>query len=522
MAAYTHLKYDLIPYPEWSIFETQPSHLGVIGRLFGINTPASDSCRVLELGCASGGNLIPAAYYWPDSEFVGIELSRNQVEHGNALIAEIGLRNLRILHRDIMHVDKRLGQFDYIIIHGVYSWVPEKVQNRIMRICRELLSTNGLAYISYNTMPGWSMRNMMRAMILFNTRKVTGPRKQLRNTQTFIQMLASALPQHGGFAQRWLQHETTELVNVDPDYLFHEYLEEDNHPIFFHEFMQRLETGGLRYVADATLATMLPSSLTPEANVFLDSVTDLVDYEQYMDFFQLRHFRQSIVCHRERSPRRLLNINKFRRLHLAAYLTCDGEIDLQTASEQQFTASTGRSFSAQQPLTKAALVALTMAYPDTLTLDQVTLQARDLVQRYGTGDTISASDQLTEDLLSLFLSGALQASITRREIFSELSDRPLASPLARVYAKHKKKFVVTAHHDNLELDYLGWKILSLADGKRKREEIYQEIIRAAERPGAMRRYLTGKGLVTESLPEHVTTLVEAQLYQFAGQGLLSA
>src|ERR1043165_5096540 len=115
-------------------------------------------CRVLELGCASGGNLIPMSLSWPGSRFVGIDLSRRQIRDGQEMIREIGLNNVDLVCQSILDVPRELGTFDYILCHGVYSWVPPDVQNKILEICRDHLQAQGVAYVSYNTFPGWHAR----------------------------------------------------------------------------------------------------------------------------------------------------------------------------------------------------------------------------------------------------------------------------------------------------------------------------------------------------------------------------
>ncbi len=520
MAARTHHKYDLVPYPEWSITESHHNHMAVIGRLMGIKTPSPEHCRVLELGCASGGNMIPAAYYWPHCEFVGVELSKRQVEHGNRLITEIGLKNARILHKDIMQVDRRLGSFDYIIVHGVYSWVPARVQEHILKICRELLPASGLAYISYNTLPGWSMRNMIRAMLFYHVQGDAEPRKQIRESLAFLRLLGRALPENGSLSERWLKHEAMELAKSAPDYVFHDYLEENNHPLFFHQFMSQASAAGLRYVSDATLSSMLASSLSAEANEFLDGISDLVDYEQYMDYFYLRHFRQSILCHAERRPKRELDLAVFRRLHCSAHLTCAEEVNLRAAQEQVFTGAAGQRYRLAHPLSKAAMVALTLAYPNALTLPQLQAQAEELLRRYGSDEFVAHTAQLETDLLNLYLSGAVRATLVQRQIFADLSECPSASPLARVYARHRKGYVATAHHDSLELDRLGWRLITLADGKRPRSAIVKRVLDDYRKPGQLHDYLAGRGIVDEAATEQLASQVEAQLYQYATQGLM--
>jgi len=81
-------------------------------------------CRVLELGCASGGNLIPMAFNLPESEFIGVDFSAKEVEMGNKIIKDLNLKNIRLEQLSIMDIDETFGKFDYIICHDVYSSVP--------------------------------------------------------------------------------------------------------------------------------------------------------------------------------------------------------------------------------------------------------------------------------------------------------------------------------------------------------------------------------------------------------------
>jgi cyclopropane fatty-acyl-phospholipid synthase-like methyltransferase len=147
--------YDEFPYPGGTFRPTHPTHLAMIMRMFGLTPVSPKNCRVLELGCSIGSNLIPMAQDLPDSEFVGIDLSARQVEEGQGTISELGLENIELRQLSIMDVDESLGKFDYILCHGVYSWVPHEVQQRILEIGKQHLTDSGIQYVSYNTYPGW-------------------------------------------------------------------------------------------------------------------------------------------------------------------------------------------------------------------------------------------------------------------------------------------------------------------------------------------------------------------------------
>ena len=88
--------YDELPYDSLCIPETNPGRLAVLAHLFGLDFPKPTECRLLELGCASGGNLIPMAADLPRSRFVGIDLAPAQIDAGNAVIAALGLDNVEL------------------------------------------------------------------------------------------------------------------------------------------------------------------------------------------------------------------------------------------------------------------------------------------------------------------------------------------------------------------------------------------------------------------------------------------
>ena len=150
--------YDEVPYPSYPLPQSHPDHLATLATLLGLSPPTTERCRVLELGCASGGNLIPMALTSPDSRFVGIDLSREQIAEGQKTVEALGLTNIELRHLSILDVDDSFGPFDYIVCHGVYSWVPENVQDRILAICARNLVPEGIGYVSYNTYPGWHMQ----------------------------------------------------------------------------------------------------------------------------------------------------------------------------------------------------------------------------------------------------------------------------------------------------------------------------------------------------------------------------
>src|SRR5262249_42544879 len=159
---------------------------------FGMTPAPVEGCRVLELGCGDGGNLIPMAFTLPKSCFTGLDLAGTAIARGRSLLGALDLSNIRLLHLDLLDVSVDFGEFDYIIAHGLYSWVPPHVRKRILEICKLHLATNGVAYISYNTYPGGHLRDALRNMMLFHVRNTAGAEQRSRQARELLEFLVAS------------------------------------------------------------------------------------------------------------------------------------------------------------------------------------------------------------------------------------------------------------------------------------------------------------------------------------------
>ena len=91
--------------------------------LLGIDVAPVATCRVLELACGDGANLVPIAATLPAATFVGFDFAARPIARAQRMIGELGLANVRALGLDLRDVPRDFGTFDYIIAHGLYSWV---------------------------------------------------------------------------------------------------------------------------------------------------------------------------------------------------------------------------------------------------------------------------------------------------------------------------------------------------------------------------------------------------------------
>lgn len=348
--------YDTVPYWGNPYRDTHPDRMATMAQMFGLTPSTVNRCRVLELGCANAANLIPMAVALPDSTFVGIDLSQRQIDAGLKMIAAIPLHNIKLIHGSIENITSDHGLFDYIICHGVYSWVPRKIQDHILRICNVNLAPHGIAYVSYNTHPGWFMRGMVRRMMKFHANRFSAPETQLKQSRALLDFLSEASSGVDPAYHALLSRELNILRHCNDSYLYHEHLEENNEPLFFYEFMERAEAAGLRYLAEPHLSEMVPINVPPEvANVLGQVGPNIIEFEQYLDFLKNRTFRRTLLCHSELIPRREINPEQFQEFRFASSLKRQGTGgNCSDAGSWEFANPDGIRVDVTSPVHKAA------------------------------------------------------------------------------------------------------------------------------------------------------------------------
>ena len=294
---YSELGYKSMPFPY-----TTPATLEAYAALVGISAPNPKTARVLELGATYGGNIISQALFNPDATFVGIELSQEQVEKGNEVIANAGLINVSLIQSDIASIGSEIGTFDYIIAHGVYSWVDDGVKDALLRLIDEHLAEDGIAYISYNTYPGWHTMEEVRQLMMFSNRDKAqfNHKEKVLHGKTIGSIVGSQILKYDNLKERNSKFlgALRSVMQKDEYYVGHDHLEPNNDPVYFYQFNDHLAAHNLAYLCDADLTLSMVRSFDADIADTLDklALNDHVAQEQYLDFMLDTTFRKSIIC----------------------------------------------------------------------------------------------------------------------------------------------------------------------------------------------------------------------------------
>ena len=477
MATPASTSYDQVPYESTSFPQTHPDRLATLGTLFGLEPAPVDGCRVLELGCAAGANLLPMAFHLPRSEFVGVDASGRQIAEARTAAEALGLGNVRLEHASILDVDADWGEFDYIVCHGVYSWVAAAVRDKILAIAAENLRPHGIAYVSYNTYPGWHLRGAIRSMMRYHAEQFPEVGERIEQARALLDFLATNVD--AGYYGAALRSEVKLVRRVQDSYLFHEHLEEVNEPLYFHEFVGRAEGHGLRYLAEADFSTMLTSGFPAATAETLDRISlDMVHAEQYMDFLRNRFFRQTLLCHAGHELRRALTTASLEGLLLASPVVPD-----ETAPDgvPGFLTPDGRRVATTFPLTRAALGVLGDHWPNALDQGTLRTMARDRLGTVPEAGTSEASwEVVMQDMLHCCSTGAAEMRTWPAPCVNRVSEKPEVSRLAAHQAP-AGRLITNQRHEAVPLDVVGRCLAPILDGTLDRAALLSALMAAVAR-----------------------------------------
>ena len=485
MAFFSPTTYDAVLYPGFALPQAHPDRLATLATLFGMAPAEVSTCRVLELGCGDGTNLLSVAMGLPRAECIGIDLAAAGIQKGQAITQELGLTNLTLSQRDLMEVTRDFGQFDFIVAHGLYSWVPEPVRDKLLSICKENLRENGVAYVSYNTYPGSHFRDMVREMMRYHVQEFTDPQQQVTQARALVEFLAREAKTDGDPYRLVLQKECERIGNFRDSSLFHDDLADCNAPVYFSQFIAHTSQHGLQYLSEAqffeTQTGIFPSQVAETLNRIADSV---IAKEQYLDFLKGRRFRQTLLCHAQHKLDSQLRPEKIEGLFIAAPVQTEAsQIDLQSRTVVTFHGPEKSSIETDDPLVKAAMLTLSETWPQAIHFDSLLTRAKSRCGYDADGDTRCIAEEkqkLASLLLRAYAGGVVSLHVYPPQVAARPGERPLASPLARLQSTTSDKLTNLRHHTVSIEDFLSHCFLRLLDGSRDRGALLDDLVALVE------------------------------------------
>jgi trans-aconitate methyltransferase len=430
-----------VPYPGHPFAQTHPDRLATVATLFGLAPADPRSCRYLELGCGDGGNLVPLAYALPGAAFTGIDSAAAPIAHAEEMRRDLELANAELRQGDLAALGD-LGTFDYVVAHGVYSWIEPHVRDALLAACRANLAPHGVAYVSYDVLPGGHMREITRQMLRWHVRDIDDPAERIAEARALL----TAVSEAGQPQAEWA------LGQSDPA-LYHDELAEHHEAVLFTDFVAHAGRHGLQFLAEADVFEMQAGALP--AGLGGDAVTR----EQYLDFFKGRMFRQTLLCHAEAE----------RREPAPAVV---GGMLAATAARPAGTAGPGRvefrgphgaTLTTDHDGLKAVLVRLGEASPRALPVT-----------------ALSEDEAVWEALLQAYAVNLVQLHLWAPALPAAPPERPAASAVARWQAARGPR-VTNLWHRAVEVpDEIGRRLIGLLDGTRDRAALQRELGRPAD------------------------------------------
>ena len=487
----TKSAYEAVLYPSGIFPQTHPDRVATIGTLRGMCPASIYCCRVLELACGAGNNLITMASNLPDSEFIGLDLAQRPIASGRALVVGLGLKNVHLQQFDVSEISReRFGQFDYILAHGLYSWVPEPVRERILATCRELLNPHGIAYISYNAQPGNHLHDLARGIMRYHIANFEDPQEKIGQARGILKFLAESRTTPNPYVTG-LKAESERVLKYTDEVFFHDDLSEINRPFYFHEFIGDAQRHGLQFVGEASPNELGPRTFVPEVMTKMKELEagDEIVREQYKDFFLGRAFRETLLCHGELRLAPDFLPEKVWKL----YASCDanGIEPEANGSLALFRRHEGSELATNHPLIEAALRYLCVQWPRAVSFGALLDDAQGAIAAPNTVPGGEAeSTQLVHALITAYKAGFVELHVVPPRLVNTVNERPTSSKLARFQLLRGESTANQLHRPVKFCDSLSRQLVLLLDGSRDTETIARELaefVRAGhdEIPGTM-------------------------------------
>lgn len=457
--------YDEFRYPGKFYPQASPERMAMLGTLYGLRPPPVENSRVLEVGCGEGGHLVPVAYALAGSRCLGVDLSQASIERARETAARLGVTNVEFRALDLMQFPADAGTFDYIIAHGLFSWIPPEVQDKLLAICSRHLAPTGVAYLSYNTYPAGHLRQITRDLMRFHTRHIEDPATKLREAKRIVDFVISAIPEPT--LERELMRREAAIHKASDPLLFFDALAEVNEPLYFLDFMEQAAAYGLQFVAESDLQRMRTARLPEQARAQLEAVPDRLLREQYLDFIHCRGFRQTILCRAGHDLDLNVTPERMERLRVASSTRpATPVVEVAAVEPVEFKTTHGQTVSTHETIPKAMYLELGEAWPRAIPYAE--LRARTCRRTGIESLNLAEEARLIRTLVTSLANGVAWFHVYQPPFSTEVSERPRASTVARWQAEAGLPVTSLLLNSFLMPDAESRRLLPLLDGTRDR------------------------------------------------------
>ncbi len=491
-----------------------PDRLAAVATFFGMQPQRVDNCRVLEIGSWTGRNLLPMAERHPDSRFMGVDPSAERVSAAQQLAERLKLDNAEFRVAPLDAIDSQLGTFDYIICHDVLSRAAPETEQALLARCRELLNPQGLVYLSFRTFPGALVPEILGDAAWQRASTKEQSAKRVAEAREVFQVLGASLPAGAAGYRRLLRNEVEFALELNDAAVFHEYLGEQSHPFFFHELVDQAAAQQLQYVGDTDIGTMFAASLGPEIESrLMPIVRDSTSLEQIMDFLRNRSYHRSLFCREDVALSRHWSPTRLEEIALAGFLRHRGDDSLTADGPARFETASGTTIASSSPPLKLALATIGQQWPQAIAFRQLVEDVgRQLEASASGGAGLSDSDreELGKNLIECVANGLIEPRAAADRFVVDVSDRPTASPWARLEAESQRE-VTNRLHEPVRLDEMAHSLLQYLDGQHDRAALLA-VVQEAARTGRL-------SILREGIPAGQETVSGQFLEQALDQAL---
>ncbi|MBX9603628.1 MAG: class I SAM-dependent methyltransferase [Bryobacteraceae bacterium] len=448
--------YDRFAYSNNAYSYTHARRMAARALLMGLRPASPERCRILEVGCGAGGNLVPMAYDLPRAELVGIDLAAQPVAEARAFARITGVTNVRFEQADIREPPSGLGMFDYIIAHGVYSWVPEPVREALMRLFAECLTENGVAYVSYNVLPGCYYRLLLRDLLLAALPRDADLAEVVKGCRRFLEDYRLALP-HRDAQDEAVHAEITRVLERPDAQIIHDDLSPDFHALYFRDLEGHAARHGLQFLCESGVGSDSATGLQPAARQLVDRLSsgDAMLQEQWNDMVRLRRFRMSLLVRREQPVRRGGARIPEGSLWVMSHARESAPDSSAPAGARCFSISDRDRIQTNNPAIISLFERLISSFPEAVPVDELKR------------DSVLPLEHVDEFLLQLHSHRFADFSPIPWRAVRDAGPRPEASRVARAMAGQGAMKVTNLFHGPVELgNEAARRLLELLDGER--------------------------------------------------------